>query len=164
MAHGLTNVYTFGPTFRAENSKSPIHLSEFYMLELEESFINSIDDVSKTITKLMKNVTKEFIDKSLEDLQNINKSNKNWKVDEQFQWINKDFPTISYEEALNILEKNKKKLKQAVKREDGLAKEHEIFLARYFKGPLFVVDWPKEMKSFYMRQKKDDLNLVRNLK
>ena len=161
MAHGLSNVYTFGPTFRAENSKSPVHLSEFYMLELEESFITSIHDVSRTITKMMKSVSKEFLDKSSDDIQNINKADKSWKLEEHFQWIEGDFPTITYEDALSILEKNKSKLKQPPKKEDGLSKEQEIFLAKYFKGPLFVVDWPKEMKSFYMRQNKDNLDLVK---
>lgn len=160
MAHGLSNVYTFGPTFRAENSKSPVHLSEFYMLELEESFINSIHDVSSTITKMMKSVSKEFVDKSVADIQSINKGNKSWKLEEQFQWIENDFPTITYDDALKILEQNKSKLKQPASKEDGLSKEQELFLAKYFNGPLFVVDWPKQMKSFYMRQKKDNTNLV----
>jgi asparaginyl-tRNA synthetase len=163
MAHGLSKVYTFGPTFRAENSKSPVHLSEFYMLELEESFIVGIEDVASTITDLMKSVTRDFLDKSGDEIVNINRSEKSFKLEENFKWLDKEFPLISYKEAIEVLVKNKSKLKKSVKPEDGLSKEQEIFLAKHFGGPLFVVDWPKEMKSFYMRQKKQEPGIVEAL-
>lgn len=163
MAHGLSKVYTFGPTFRAENSKSPIHLSEFYMLELEESFIENIEDVTRTITDLMKTVTREFLDTSEKEILNINRTDKTFKLEEKFKWLEKEFPLIPYKDAIEILVKNKSKLKKPVKAEDGLSKEQEIFLAKYFGGPLYVIDWPKEMKSFYMRQKKDEPGIVSNL-
>lgn len=160
MAHGLSKVYTFGPTFRAENSKSPVHLSEFYMLELEESFINSIEDVAATISSLIKVVTKEFLEKCEQDILNVNRETKNYKIADNFKWIDRKFEIISFKEAIEILEKNRKKLKKPVRANDGLSKEHEIFLAKYCEAPLFVVDWPKEQKSFYMRQKKGNLKIV----
>ena len=163
MAHGMTKVYTFGPTFRAENSKSAIHLSEFYMLELEESFIESLDDVIATITKMFKNVSKEFIEKSSDDVARINKANKAFNLDEHFNWLDKDFQVLTFNEAFGIVEKNKDKLTKPPNFDDGLSKEQELFLADYLNGPCFVVDWPKNQKSFYMRQKRDNCDLVEAL-
>ncbi|KAG5681142.1 hypothetical protein PVAND_010602 [Polypedilum vanderplanki] len=157
MAHGLTKVYTFNPAFRAENCKSAVHLSEFYMLELEESFIESLDDVIATITKMFKSVTKEFLDKSIDDVKRINKDN----IEERFNWLEKDFKILTYDEAFKIIKENEHKLKTTVNYKDGISKEQEIFLTQdYCKVPCFVIDWPKEQKSFYMRQKKDNMNLV----
>lgn len=163
MSHGLTKVYTFGPTFRAENSKSAIHLSEFYMLELEESFIESLDDVIRTISKMFKTVGKEFLEKSADDVLRINKSNKDFKIEEHFNWIDKDFQVMTYNEAFAIIEKHKDKLKRPPSFEDGLSKDQELFLADYCKAPCFVVDWPKNQKSFYMRQKKGSPDIVEAL-
>lgn len=160
MSHGLSKVYTFGPTFRAENSKSAIHLSEFYMLELEESFIESIDDVIKTVSKMFKSVSREFMEKSSDDVLNINKSNKEFNLNEHMNWLDKDFQVLTFNEAFNIIDKNKEKFKKPPKFDDGLSKEQELFLANYCQGPCFVVDWPKNQKSFYMRQSKENPEIV----
>ncbi|CAO1417790.1 unnamed protein product [Diamesa hyperborea] len=162
MSHGLSKVYTFGPTFRAENSKSAVHLSEFYMLELEESFIESLSDVVSRISSLFKHVSKDFLEKSSDDILRINKS-KDFNINNHFNFLDKDFPTISYNEAFKIVDENRDKFKKPPKFEDGLSKEQEIFLAKYFEGPLFVVDWPKIQKSFYMREKKDNPDIVEAL-
>jgi asparaginyl-tRNA synthetase len=163
MSHGLTKVYTFGPTFRAENSKSAIHLSEFYMLELEESFIHSLDDVIAQITNLFKTCTKEFLDASLDDVMRINRTNKDFKVEERFNWIDKEFQVLTFDEAFRVIEKHQDKFKTVVDRREGISKEQEIFLTQFCNGPCYIVDWPKEQKSFYMRQKDDDPNLVEAL-
>lgn len=163
MCHGIRKVYTLGPTFRAENSKSSVHLSEFYMLELEEAFIESLDDVIETISKFFKTVTKEFLDRSLDDVLRINRSNKEFNVEERFNWLNKEFKVLTYEEAFKIINDNKDKFKTAVDFNLGLSKEQEIFLTNHCQVPCFVIDWPKEQKSFYMRQKKSNLNLVEAL-
>lgn len=163
MSHGLRKVYTLGPTFRAENSKSAVHLSEFYMLELEEAFIESLDDVIRTISKLFKTVTKEFLDRSLDDVMRINRSNKEFKVEERFNWLEKEFLVLTFDEAFKIISDNKDKFKTVVSYNEGLSKEQEIFLTNYCQVPCFVVDWPREQKSFYMRQKKSNLNLVEAL-
>lgn len=163
MAHGMSKVYTFGPTFRAENSKSPIHLPEFYMLELEESFVDSIEDVVKTITKLFKTCCKEFFDKCSDDVARLNKSNKDFKLDEHLRFLENDFKVMTYSEAFNIIERNKEKLLKPPHFNDGLSKEQELLLANFCQGPCFVIDWPKNQKSFYMRQKKNSLDIVEAL-
>jgi asparaginyl-tRNA synthetase len=163
MTHGLSKVFTFGPTFRAENCKSSIHLSEFYMLELEEAFIDSLDDVIFRISDMFRKVGTEFREKCLDDILLINKSNKEFNIDEHFNWLGKDFKVMTFNEAFQIVEKNQDKFMHQPKFEDGLSKENELFLANYCQGPLYVVDWPKNQKSFYMRQKKSNLDLVEAL-
>jgi asparaginyl-tRNA synthetase len=163
MAHGLSKVYTFGPTFRAENSKSAIHLSEFYMLELEESFISSIDDVIATISKLFRNTGKEFLEKSSDDVALINRTNKDFNLEEHFKWIDKEFKILTFNEAFDIVERNSDKFKKPPNFDDGLSKEQELFLASYCQGPCFVIDWPKNQKSFYMREKKANPEIVEAL-
>lgn len=163
MAHGLSKVYTFGPTFRAENSKSAIHLSEFYMLELEESFISSIEDVIATISKLFRNTGKEFLETSSDDVALINRSNKDFNLEEHFKWIDKEFKILTFNEAFDIVQKNSDKFKKPPNFDDGLSKEQELFLAAYCQGPCFVIDWPKNQKSFYMREKKENPEIVEAL-
>lgn len=161
MSHGLSKVFTFGPTFRAENSKSSIHLPEFYMLELEESFVRRIDDVINTITKMFKDCSKEFLERCSDDVVRLNKSsNKDFNLEEHFNWLEKDFKVMTYNEAFDIVERNKEKLLKPPSFDDGLTKEQELFLASYCQGPCFVVDWPKKQKSFYMRQRTDNPEIV----
>lgn len=156
MSHGLGDVYTFGPTFRAENSKSPVHLSEFYMLEVEKAFVDSIHDICSFLEDMTKSVTNEILMKSESDVINARLKNSNEKLLDNFSWIEKIFPIISYDDAISILEKNKSFLKQPINKSSGLAKDHELFLVKHFDAPIFVVDWPSEMKPFYMRHKKDE--------
>lgn len=163
MAHGLSKVFTFGQTFRAENCKSSVHLAEFLMLELEESFIESLDDVIIRISHMMKEVGSEFREKCADDILLINKSNKEFSLDDHFNWLEKEFKVLTFNEAFAIVEKNRDKFKHEPKFADGLSKENELFLANFCEGPCYVVDWPKDQKSFYMRQKRSDLNLVEAL-
>lgn len=163
IVHGIRKVYTLGPTFRAENSKSAVHLSEFYMLELEEAFIESLDDVILTITKFFKSVTREFLDKSLDDVLLINKFNKDFNVDERFNWLDKEFIVMTYDEAFKIVTENKDKIKTLIDYNEGLSKEQELFITNHCKSPVFIIDWPKQQKSFYMRQKKSNPNIVEAL-
>lgn len=163
MAHGLSKVYTFGPTFRAENSKSPIHLSEFYMLELEESFIEGLDDVISTISKMFRTVSREFIDRSSDDVVRINRANKEFNLEQHFNWLDKEFPVLTFAEAFKIIESNKDKFKKPPNFDDGLSKEQELFLANHCQGPCYVINWPKNQKSFYMRQKKENPEIVEAL-
>lgn len=163
MSHGLSKVYTFGPTFRAENQKSTVHLSEFYMLELEESFVESTEDVIRTISKMFRNVSKEFLERSSDDVLRINRANKDFNLNEHFNWLDKEFKIMTYDEAFKIVDQNKDKLKKPPNYNDGLSKDQEIFLAGYCQGPVYIIEWPKNQKSFYMRQKKDNPDIVEAL-
>lgn len=135
-------------------------MSEFYMIEAEESFIDGIEDITHRIDSLIRTVTTEMLDKHAAEIDVA--SNKDFKLDEdRFAWLQKPFPLITYAEAIEILTKNADQLTSPVRESCGLAKEHELFLVKHIGSPVFVVNWPKELKPFYMRLCKDNTDLVR---
>ncbi|WP_010232823.1 asparagine--tRNA ligase [Clostridium arbusti] len=155
-ALAFRNVYTFGPTFRAENSYTARHVAEFWMIEPEIAFADLHDDmvlaeemVKYVINYVMKNAPEEmeffnkFVDKTLFDrLQNV---------------VNSDFGRITYTEAIDILKKSKEKFDYDVEWGIDLQTEHERYLTeKVFKKPLFVTDYPKDIKAFYMRMNDDN--------
>lgn len=155
-ALAFRNVYTFGPTFRAENSYTARHAAEFWMIEPEIAFADLNDDmvlaedmVKYVINYVMKNAPEEmeffnkFIDKTLFDrLQNV---------------LDSDFGKITYTEAVDILKKSKEKFEYDVQWGIDLQTEHERYLTeKVFKKPLFVTDYPKDIKAFYMRINDDN--------
>lgn len=160
MSHGLGKVYTFGPTFRAENSKSPIHLSEFYMLELEEAFMDNLEDLTNRIESMLKHVTKSLLDVASDDLAAVRKLTTDSTLEDSFRWLDKSYPRITFREAIDLLEQNRSKLKSPVRAEEGINKEQELFLVSHLQCPVFVTDWPKAIKSFYMRQHPTNPELV----
>ncbi|XP_076676389.1 asparagine--tRNA ligase, mitochondrial [Andrena cerasifolii] len=152
-ARALTKVYTFGPTFRAENSKSRLHLSEFYMLEAELAFIDSIEHIAGEVELLIKYIATDIMNKGASDVHSIGGGEP--------EWLNEKFTCITYDEAVNILESNSNQLKQPVKYGDAFSKDHELFLVQYNNNiPLFVINWPKENKPFYMKECRDDTSKV----
>lgn len=153
VCRSLGNVYTFGPTFRAENSRSRLHLSEFYMLEAELAFCSTLEQLQTEIEEFIKYVFVEIRNTNEADLQLLDKESK------PPQWVDKPFVTLSYDEAKNILEK-----KQIMDTEEGINKEQELALVDHCGGvPVFVVRWPKNIKSFYMKECQDDANKVKYL-
>lgn len=145
--------------FSAENSKSPIHMSEFYMIESEECFIDGVDDITKRIETMIKTITNELLENHIKEIQNATLKSVQSDAD-RFSWLKKSFPTITYHEAIDILTKNSDRLKSPVDVARGLAKDHELFLVKHLDSPLFVINWPKAMKSFYMRECSDNSDLV----
>jgi asparaginyl-tRNA synthetase len=153
---GLRNVYTFGPTFRAENSNTTRHASEFWMLEPEMAFYDlkkDMDLAQEMIVYLLNYVLKDlpeemeffnnFIDKDLKDRLN--------KI------VKADFKRITYTEAIEILEKADKKFEYPVKWGIDLQTEHERYICEdVYNSPIFVTDYPKDIKAFYMRLNDDN--------
>lgn len=149
----LTKVYTFGPTFRAENSKSRLHLSEFYMLEAETVFITSIEELIEEVEILVKTVTERMIEKGASDLHSIDAPEP--------QWLSKRFGCLTYEEAFHVLNDHVNRLERPIKYGEAFSKEHELFLVQYNNGvPIFVINWPKGNKPFYMKECIDDSSKV----
>lgn len=156
LSRALTNVYTFGPTFRAENCKSRLHLSEFYMLEAEIAFINTLDNLMDEIELMIKFITKELVEKGTSDMDVIGAHEP--------QWLNQKFTRITYDDAIRILENNVQILETPVTYGKTLAKEQELFLVEQNNNiPIFVVNWPKENKAFYMKECNDDTSKVRQI-
>lgn len=152
IVRGLTKVYTFGPTFRAENSKSRLHLSEFRMLEAEVAFVNSIDNVMDDVELLIKNVTKDIFEKGASDMHEMQCH--------ELQWLNKTFTRMTYDEAVNILKANSKCFQHS-DISGTFTKEHELFLIEHNNNiPIFIVNWPKESKPFYMKECENDASKV----
>ncbi|KAK6625833.1 hypothetical protein RUM43_006132 [Polyplax serrata] len=156
-ARGCSRVYTFNPCFRAENSNSRLHLSEFYMIEAEESFVSDIKCVLERIEGCLKDVISFLVSNNLSEIEYILKHNET--DDKQHlellsNVINKPFTVMTFSEAKSFLSKNKDKL---VKSENYsphcLSKEEELFLVSSNNNiPVFVVEWPKFGKPFYMKE------------
>ncbi|MCX6825507.1 MAG: asparagine--tRNA ligase [candidate division SR1 bacterium] len=154
-ATAFNKVYTFGPTFRAENSNTTKHLSEFRMIEPEIAFANLNDDMNlaEGLIKYAFNYILQHADVEMDFFaQFINK-----EVKTRLQNLVKaDFGRVTYTEAVDILQKSGQKFEYPVKRGIDLQTEHERYLAEHvFKGPVFVTNYPKEIKAFYMRLNED---------
>lgn len=150
------NVYTFGPTFRAENSNTARHASEFWMIEPEIAFAD-IDDNMDLAEEMMRYICKYVLDHAPEEMEFFDKFIHKGIVDRLNHIITSDFERITYTKAIEILEKAKKKFEFPVKWGSDLQSEHERYLTEdVFKKPVFVVDYPKQIKAFYMRVNQDN--------
>ena len=154
---GLGRVYTFGPTFRAEDSNTPRHAAEFWMVEPEMAFFDLNDDMDLA-EELIKYVVKTTLKQRAEDIELFSKFLDKGLFSRLEKLINEPFVRIEYTEAINILEKAEKKMGFQFKPKWGedLQTEHERYLTeKYFNGPVVVYNYPKEIKPFYMRLNDD---------
>lgn len=155
MAMAFQNVYTFGPTFRAENSNTSRHLAEFWMVEPEMAFCDLEGD-QNLAEEFLKYMFKYVLDHCPEDMEFFNKWVDQTVLATADNIINNEFERITYTEAINLLEKAKKKFEFPVQWGIDLQSEHERYLAEeLFKKPLIVTNYPKEIKAFYMRLNDD---------
>ncbi|XP_017892798.1 probable asparagine--tRNA ligase, mitochondrial isoform X2 [Ceratina calcarata] len=153
VSRAFTKVYTFGPTFRAENSKSRLHLSEFRMLEAELAFVNDINVIMDEVELMIKYVLKEIFEKGASDIEVIG--------GQDVQWLTEKFARITYDDAIDILQNNANSLEKSITYGDSLSKEHELFLVKRNNNiPVFIINWPKEGKPFYMKECEDDSSKV----
>ena len=157
-AMGLGKVYTFGPTFRAENSNTPRHISEFWMIEPEVAFYD-LDDVTTLAEEYLKYLISYVLEKNIEDIEFLQSTYQNDLVSVLEKVRSSDFVRISYTEALDILQKAQNdghKFDFNVSWGSDIQTEHERYLAeKHFEGPVVVTDYPKEIKPFYMKQNED---------
>ncbi len=164
MAMAFTNVYTFGPTFRAENSNTSRHLAEFWMIEPEMAFCN-LDGNMDLAEAFLKHIFKSVLEACPADLEFFNQRIDNTVLATAENIISSDFPRITYTEAVSLLEKADRKFEFPVAWGLDLQSEHERYLAEeLFKKPLIVTDYPSAIKAFYMRQndgEPDDRKTVR---
>ena len=155
-ALAFRDVYTFGPTFRAENSNTARHAAEFWMVEPEISFADLEDDMQlaeEMLTYVIKYVMKECP----EEIEFFNKFIDKGLVERLNHVANSDFARVTYTEAIEILEKCGKEFEYPVEWGIDLQTEHERYLTEeHFKRPLFVTDYPKDIKAFYMRMNDDN--------
>ena len=149
------NTYTFGPTFRAENSNTPKHVSEFWMMEPEIAFADL--DVNMDIAEdMMKYIIRYVLENAPEEMQFFNQFIDKTLLNRLNGLVNSEFGRVTYTEAIEILKKADKKFEYPVEWGIDLQTEHERYLAEeHFKKPVFVTDYPKDIKAFYMKLNED---------
>jgi asparaginyl-tRNA synthetase len=154
-ATAFSKIYTFGPTFRAENSNTSKHLSEFWMIEPEIAFANLEDDM-RLGEDLLKYVFKYILEHAEPELDFFTQFINPEVKERLIKFTTADFGRVTYTEAIEILKKADKKFEYPVERGIDLQTEHERYLAEeVFKGPVFLTNYPKEIKAFYMRLNDD---------
>ncbi|MCQ9625703.1 asparagine--tRNA ligase [Cetobacterium somerae] len=149
------NIYTFGPTFRAEQSNTSRHAAEFWMIEPEIAFAD-LEGNMELAEAMVKYIIKYVMDECPEEMEFFNQFIEKGLFDKLNNVLNNDFGRVTYTEAIDILVNSGKKFDYPVEWGIDLQSEHERFLSEeYFKRPVFVTDYPKEIKAFYMKLNKD---------
>ena len=154
-ATAFGNIYTFGPTFRAENSNTPRHAAEFWMIEPEMAFADLNDNMDMA-EAMIKYIIKYVMENAPEEMEFFNKFVEPGLIERLENIVNNDFERITYTKAIELLLPHKDEFKYPVDWNLGLQTEHERFLTeKIYKKPVFVTDYPAEIKAFYMKQNED---------
>ena len=154
-AQAFRNVYTFGPTFRAENSNTTRHAAEFWMIEPEIAFAD-LDDDMMLAEDMLKYVINYVLENAPEEMNFFNSFVDKGLLDRLHNVVNSEFARVTYTDAIDILEKNNDKFEYKVSWGVDLQTEHERYLTEeVYKRPVFVTDYPKEIKAFYMKMNED---------
>ena len=154
-AQAFRNIYTFGPTFRAENSNTTRHAAEFWMIEPEMAFAD-LDDNMMLAEAMLKYVINYVLENAPEEMNFFNSFVDKGLLDRLHNVVSSEFARVTYTEAVELLEKNNDKFEDKVSWGTDLQTEHERYLTEeVFKRPVFVTDYPKDIKAFYMKQNED---------
>jgi len=154
-ALALGGIYTFGPTFRAENSNTPRHLAEFWMIEPEVAFFD-IQDNMDMAEEFIKYLVNYALENNLDDIQFLNDMFDNELIDRLHFVVTNNFIRLTYTEAIDILIQSKQKFEYKVEWGVDLQSEHERYLVeQHFHKPVILTDYPKAIKAFYMKQNDD---------
>lgn len=153
-AMAFSKIYTFGPTFRAENSNTKTHMSEFWMIEPEIAFcdINGLMDVEEDMLKYVINYCLTI---GKDEMEFLDKFVEKGLIAKLTKLVNSKFARVTHEEVITILKKADQKWEFNPEYGEDIAKEHEKYITEYFDGPVFITNWPKDIKAFYMKQNAD---------
>jgi len=155
-AQAFRNIYTFGPTFRAENSNTTRHAAEFWMIEPEIAFAD-LDDNMILAESMLKHVINYVMEHAPEEMNFFNSFVDKGLIDRLENVANSEFARVTYTEAIEILEKNNDKFEYKVSWGTDLQTEHERYLTEeVYRRPVFVTDYPKDIKAFYMKMNDDN--------
>jgi len=157
-AQSFKKIYTFGPTFRAENSNTKYHANEFWMIEPEIAFCD-LEQVMDIEEDCLKYIISYVLNNCKDEMEFLDKFVEQGLIKKLETAVNSKFTRITHKEVITILkEAEKKGIKWEFKPEYGedIAKEHEKYITEYFNGPVFIKDWPKDIKAFYMKQNSDN--------
>ncbi len=153
-AMAYKKIYTFGPTFRAENSNTKTHASEFWMIEPEIAFcdLNQVMDIEED---MLKYIVKYVLDNCQNEMEFLDKFVEKGLIEKLTKLVNSKFTRIKHEDVITILKEAKVEWEFKPEYGEDIAKEHEKYITEYFNGPVFITDWPKDIKAFYMKQNPD---------
>ncbi|HAW59762.1 MAG TPA: asparagine--tRNA ligase [Bacteroidales bacterium] len=155
VAMALSNVYTFGPTFRAENSNTPRHLAEFWMIEPEMAFYD-IHDNMNLAEEFLKYLISYIFEHCIDDLKFLNQMYDEGLIERLENVVHSEFVRLSYTEAMSILENSGQTFEFPIGWGNDLQAEHERYLVeKHFGHPVILTDYPKDIKAFYMKQNPD---------
>ena len=146
--------YTFGPTFRAENSNTKTHANEFWMIEPEIAFCD-LEQVMDIEEDMLKYIVKYVLDNAPAEMEFFDQFVEKGLLDKLHKLLNSSFVRIDHEEVIKILKEAKVKWEFEPEYGEDIAKEHEKYITEYFNGPVFIKNWPKDIKAFYMKQNPD---------
>ena len=153
-AEAYGKIYTFGPTLRSENSNTKTHANEFWMIEPEIAFCD-LDQLMDIEEDCLKFVVSRVLEKCPEEMGFCSNFIEKGLIDKLHKLVNSKFVRIDHKEAIDILKKADKEWEFKPEYGEDLAKEHEKYLTEYFNGPVFVKNWPKDIKSYYMKLNPD---------
>ena len=153
-AMAFKKTYTFGPTFRAENSNTKTHANEFWMIEPEMAFCDLAGDMD-VMEDMLKYVVKYVLDNCPSEMEFFDKFVEKGLIEKLTKLVNSNFTRITHEEVITILKDAKVKWEFTPEYGEDIAKEHEKYITEYFNGPVFITNWPKDIKAFYMKQNPD---------
>jgi len=153
-ATAFSKVYTFGPTFRAENSNTTSHLAEFWMIEPEIAFcdVNGLMDIEED---MLKYIVKYVLENGKDEMEFLDSFVEKGLIEKLENLLKSNFTRITHEECIKILKEAKVDWQFKPEYGEDIAKEHEKYITEYFNGPVFITDWPKDIKAFYMKQNDD---------
>ena len=154
-ALAFNKIYTFGPTFRTENSNTKTHANEFWMIEPEMSFcdLNGLMDVEEDMLKF---IVKYVLDRCPEEIDFCDQFVENGLRAKLEKILTSKFTRVTHREVIDILKEAKEKWEFEPSYEEDIAKEHEKYITDHFDGPVFITDWPKDIKAWYMKVNPDN--------
>ena len=153
-AMSYKRIYTFGPTFRAENSNTKTHASEFWMIEPEMAFCD-LEGNMDIMEDMLKFVVKYVLDKCPLEMEFFDKFVEKGLLEKLNKLVNSNFTRVDHDEVISILKKADVKWEFEPEYGEDIAREHEKYITEYFNGPVFIKNWPKDIKAFYMKQNPD---------
>lgn len=154
-ALAFKKIYTFGPTFRTENSNTKTHANEFWMIEPEIAFCD-LDGLMDIEEDMLKSVVNYVVQRCPDELEFLDKFVSNGLLDKLKTLVKSKFTRIDHKDVIDLLKKSGKKWEFEPTYESDIAKEHEKYITEYFNGPVFIKNWPKEIKAYYMKVNSDN--------
>ena len=153
-ATAFKKTYTFGPTFRAENSNTKVHASEFWMIEPEISFCD-LEGNMDIMEDMLKYVVSYVLENAKDEMKFLDQFVEKGLIDKLNRLVNSKFTRIDHKDVITILKNADVKWEFEPEYGEDIAKEHEKYITEYFNGPVFIKNWPKDIKAFYMKQNED---------